>query len=68
MNRQELSCFLFNPYAIRCPSSAYYLGHFRVVEARLLGGVSSRWFRARWSLFTNLIASLLNLFKEVGHG
>lgn len=32
MNRQELSCFLFNPYAIRCPSSAYYLGHFRVVE------------------------------------
>jgi hypothetical protein len=32
---QELSCFLFNPYAIRCPSLAYYLGHFRVVGAGL---------------------------------
>ena len=64
----KLSCFLLNPCAIRCRSLAYYLGHIRAVVASLLGGVSSRKFSARWSLFTNLIASLLNLFKEVGHG
>ena len=37
---QELSCFLFNPYAIRCPSLAYYLGHFRAVGVVLLGRAS----------------------------